>query len=174
MFAQMRREIHHQAEQATNKTSSSHLTASAAGGVAAAGTAVAASSSTPLTPLPCPPDSFSLGRAGWTFLHTMSAYYPDQPSQQQQQRMASFITNFAQFYPCPPCAEHFQQHIEKNPPPTQTRNSLSLFLCRYHNDVNVRLGKPTFDCNRYDERWRDGPKEDAGYDCIEESSTNHS
>jgi FAD-linked sulfhydryl oxidase len=99
----------------------------------------------------------------------MSAYYPDRPTPGQQTRMASFLNNFASFYPCPPCAEHLQSHIESHPPPTQTRSALSLFLCRYHNSVNVRLGKKQFDCERYDERWRDGPKEDAGYECVEES-----
>lgn len=98
----------------------------------------------------------------------MSAYYPDQPTPLQQTRMSSFLANFASFYPCPPCAEHLQQHIERHPPPTHSRTALSLFLCQYHNSVNHRLGKKQFDCDRYDERWKDGPKEDAGYDCIEE------
>ena len=28
--------------------------------------------------------------------------------------------------------------------------------CQMHNEVNLRLGKDEFDCNRVGERWRDG------------------
>ena len=98
----------------------------------------------------------------------MSAYYPDAPTPAQQCRMRSMLLNLASFYPCPPCAEHFAAHMQQSPPTTESRTALSRFLCNYHNDVNLRLGKPQFDCKRYDERWRDGPPEDAKYDCIEE------
>ena len=37
--------------------------------------------------------------------------------------------------------------------------------CMQHNEVNERLGKPTFDCARVGERWKDGPPE--GTDCVE-------
>lgn len=30
--------------------------------------------------LPCPPQTAELGRSTWTFLHTMAAYYPEEPS----------------------------------------------------------------------------------------------
>jgi FAD-linked sulfhydryl oxidase len=164
LFAQMRSAINAEA----SKPQPSIPTAVA---IATPAATTAATAPRP-APLPCPPDSASLGRATWTFLHTMSAYYPDRPTPAQQTRMGSFLSDFAAFYPCPPCAEHLQQHLVKHPPPTHTRSALSMFLCRYHNDVNTRLGKPQFDCARYDERWKDGPPEDAGYDCIEETTPN--
>jgi len=55
----------------------------------------------------CPPDVKQLGRATWTFLHTMPAYYPDHPSNQEQRLMRSFLSSFSRFYPCGHCAEHF-------------------------------------------------------------------
>jgi FAD-linked sulfhydryl oxidase len=84
--------------------------------------------------------------------------------------MSSFIRLFSSFYPCPPCAEHFTQHIDKHAPDTSSRTNLSLFFCNYHNDVNRRLGKKQFDCkmSNLDERWKDGPSEDSKYDCFEE------
>ena len=30
-------------------------------------------------------------------------------------------------------------------------------MCELHNEVNDRLGKPQFDCDKVDERWRTGP-----------------
>jgi FAD-linked sulfhydryl oxidase len=38
--------------------------------------------------------------------------------------------------------------------------ALSDWACRLHNLVNVRLGKPAFDCTKALERWRDGPADD--------------
>jgi len=125
------------------------------------------SSSTPAA-LPCPPDSARLGRASWTFLHTLGAYYPDSPSNTDQSLMKQFLNTFARFYPCPPCAEHMQMYVEKQPPDTSSRHGFSMYLCHLHNEVNTRLGKPMFDCKRYDERWRDGPPDGATYDCVDE------
>ncbi|KAJ2722235.1 Flavin-linked sulfhydryl oxidase of the mitochondrial IMS [Coemansia sp. Benny D115] len=105
----------------------------------------------------CPPDSQVLGRATWTFLHTMAAYYPDQPDKKQQETMASLLKSFSQFYPCGRCATHLQGEMQRRPPDVSTRWGLSQWLCRTHNKVNVMLGKDEFDCAKVDERWRDGP-----------------
>ena len=37
-------------------------------------------------------------------------------------------------------------------------SKLGVFVPRAHNEVNVRLGKPAFDCNLVDQRWRDVKK----------------
>lgn len=49
--------------------------------------------------------------------------------------------------------------LQTNQPDTNSRHILSQWLCRLHNDINIRLGKPEFDCSRVDERWRDGWKD---------------
>ena len=40
-----------------------------------------------------------------------------------------------------------------------------MWLCKIHNEVNEMLGKPSFDCSRVLERWRDGPAD--GVSCDE-------
>ena len=56
----------------------------------------------------CPADRESLGKASWTVLHTIAAYYPKLPSVEEQTQMTSFLKLFTDFYPCPDCREDFQ------------------------------------------------------------------
>ncbi|KAJ2780989.1 Flavin-linked sulfhydryl oxidase of the mitochondrial IMS [Coemansia javaensis] len=107
----------------------------------------------------CPPDSQTLGRATWTFLHTMAAYYPERASEKQQDTMRALLSSFSQFYPCGRCASHLREEMARDPPQVATRSALSLWLCQTHNKVNEMLGKDIFDCSKVDERWRDGPSD---------------
>lgn len=59
--------------------------------------------------------------------------------------------------PHPPRAP--THRICRNQPDTRTRAHFTQWLCRLHNEVNRKLGKPEFDCSQVDERWRDGWKD---------------
>jgi FAD-linked sulfhydryl oxidase len=107
----------------------------------------------------CPPDIEQLGRATWTFLHTTAAYYPEQPTPTQKSHMLSLLTSLPTLYPCSHCASHLGQNLKEHPPDVSGRDRLSRWLCERHNDVNERLGKEKFDCNKTLERWKDGPSD---------------
>lgn len=49
--------------------------------------------------------------------------------------------------------------LKKQPVEASSNRDLSQWLCRMHNKVNVKIGKPEFDCAKVDERWKDGWKD---------------
>ena len=112
----------------------------------------------------CPLDKESLGRATWSFLHTMAAYYPRKPSDEQIKIMDSFIHGLAAFYPCQHCAEHLREQIYHNPPKTKGQEELSTWFCQMHNLVNARLGKEQFDCSQVMLRWRGEVNDESNQD----------
>ncbi len=107
----------------------------------------------------CPLMRDDLGRASWSLLHTMAAYYPIEPKKEEKQTMNQFINAFSKLFPCPECREDFQEEILKSPPDVSSRLGLSTWMCQQHNIVNKKLGKSEFDCRRVLERWKDGPSD---------------
>eukprot|EP00049_Salpingoeca_infusionum_P015937 m.316346 g.316346 ORF g.316346 m.316346 type:complete len:195 (-) comp15983_c0_seq1:330-914(-) len=108
------------------------------------------------TGMPCPEDYFSLGAKTWSFLHTMAAYYPEKPTSTDQKDMKEMMRLMSRFYPCHDCADHLGRYIKVNEPDTSSQKAFSLWMCRTHNEVNRRLGKPEFDCSKVDQRWKTG------------------
>ncbi|KII69112.1 FAD-linked sulfhydryl oxidase ALR [Thelohanellus kitauei] len=91
----------------------------------------------------CPPDRAELGRSTWTFLHTTAAYYPNQPTIEQQKSMEGLIKGLADFFPCKGCASHLRTLMSQNEfkPDVTSSDALSSWFCRVHNEVNKRLGR---------------------------------
>ncbi|KAF4468959.1 augmenter of liver regeneration [Fusarium albosuccineum] len=110
-------------------------------------------------PADCPPDVEVLGRSTWTLLHSIAAQYPEQPSRGQQSDLLSFVGLFSKLYPCWVCAEDFQGYLKRDAPKVGSRDEFGKWLCGAHNDVNRKLGKPEFDCSKWEERWRTGWKD---------------
>lgn len=107
----------------------------------------------------CPLDREELGRNSWSFLHTMAAYYPKKPSEDQKKSMTQFMDIFAQFYPCKDCAKDLRKSLQNSRPDVRDRYMFSKWMCQIHNEVNIKLGKPEFDCSKVLERWRTGWKD---------------
>ncbi|KAF9545018.1 hypothetical protein EC957_011515 [Mortierella hygrophila] len=88
-----------------------------------------------------------LGRATWKLLHTMASRYPLKPKPDERAAVKQWIYLLSRLYPCGECADHFQEMLKQHPPQTSSRASLSNWTCSVHNIVNIRLGKPEFDCS---------------------------
>ncbi|PSC75506.1 FAD-linked sulfhydryl oxidase ERV1 [Micractinium conductrix] len=104
-----------------------------------------------------------VGRATWTFLHTLAAQYPEHPTRQQKRDARNLIDILTRMYPCGECAAHFKELVGSHPPQVATRADFSLWMCEAHNIVNRRLGKPTFNCSLVQSRW-------AGLECGEDGA----
>jgi len=111
-------------------------------------------------PADCPPDVEQLGRSSWTLLHSIAASYPERPTPNQQTETRQFMQLFGKMYPCWVCADDFRAWMKQgNEPRVSNRQEFSQWMCEAHNAVNVKLGKKTFDCAKWDERWRTGWKD---------------
>lgn len=129
----------------------------------------------------CPVDKDELGISTWKLLHTMAAVYPKKPTKSQKDDIKTFFGIMSRRYPCDICAKDLANEydddnddvnfngmvkvnlfsfwyfrLKEEPIAVNSYHDLSQWLCRLHNKVNVKIGKPVFDCSKVDERWRDG------------------
>ena len=88
-----------------------------------------------------------VGRAGWRFLHTLAANYPEQPHFHQKFAWYGVYETVATFYPCENCREHLWDNIMRHGLHVQNRTDLNMYLCWLHNDVNKEQGKELFPCS---------------------------
>lgn len=98
-------------------------------------------------------DPETLGRATWTFLHTLAASQPPTLTEKEQSRLRRFISDFSNLYPCAPCAESFRDILGHHPPNTASGPKFADWMCKVHNEVNKELGKEEFDCSLLADRW---------------------
>ncbi|KAL1353271.1 hypothetical protein AAHE18_06G226700 [Arachis hypogaea] len=101
--------------------------------------------------LASPVSKEDLGRATWTFLHTLAAQYPDNPTRQQKKDVKDLVQILTRLYPCKECADHFKEVIRANPVQAGSHAEFSQWLCHVHNVVNRSLGKPVFPCERVEQ-----------------------
>jgi hypothetical protein len=96
-----------------------------------------------------------LGRGAWNLLHRLAAAFDKAPSAARVAEAEAFFSGLGALYPCPECAAHFRELLQAHPVDARDNRRLSTWLCRVHNLVNERLGKPEFSCelDSLKERW---------------------
>ena len=103
-----------------------------------------------------PHDLLEMGRSGWTLLHSVAAYYPEQPTVNQTSHAVQLVESVAQLFPCHACAEDMQHYVAAHPVRASNRQELSIWMCEAHNHVNQQLDRESFECtlSALDKRWR--------------------
>ena len=96
-------------------------------------------------------DVEEMGRAGWSFTHAIgNGLENDETTKQltlaQKAALLAFVSALTVVYPCPMCRGHFTDLVARKPPRVATAEEFRTWLCEVHNEVNVRLKKPTFPC----------------------------
>ena len=113
-----------------------------------------------------------LGRASWSYFHTLLARYPENPTPEAQKKLREFLYLYAELYPCGECSYHFVKMLEKHPPQVSGRKAAAMWGCDIHNRVNEYLKKPIYDCSNiledYDCGCGDAEEEEAAEVDVEE------
>ena len=77
-----------------------------------------------------PPNVAELGRSSWTLLHTMAAYYPQEPTTEKKTQTRTFLDVLSKLYPCSYCAKDFESWMKENPPQLDNQKNFSHWMCR--------------------------------------------
>jgi hypothetical protein len=91
------------------------------------------------------PDSW--GPAAWTFLHSITFNYPENPTKEHKELHKSYFESLTYLLPCDECRESYSKFIkekgdtELNDDALKNKGSLTLWLYNLHNRVNNKLGK---------------------------------
>lgn len=84
----------------------------------------------------------------WYSLHTITFYYPDNPTIEEKNNFFNFFYSLQYVIPCTKCRNHYKELLLKKPINVNSKTELSKWLIDIHNEVNVSLNKNT---KTYDE-----------------------
>ena len=104
-------------------------------------------------------DANLYGRRTWNLLHSMSAYFPETPTPEEQQAAKDFLQHFMRnAIDYPDWGERFLKYMDEvEQVDVSGRKGFSEWMCRQHNRVNRERGRVEFDCDYTNLRKRWGP-----------------
>ena len=96
------------------------------------------------------------GPSAWTFLHTITFNYPEDPLEDDKRKYYNFFMNLKDVLPCKKCQAHYKENIQKYDlsDSLDSRQDLVQWLIDIHNEVNKDTGKKSWSYeevyNKYD------------------------
>ena len=83
------------------------------------------------------------GPSAWTFLHTITYNYPENPTDNDKKNYHNFFMNLQHVRPCKKCQAHYTENIQKYDlnNSLDNRDDLVKWLIDIHNEVNKHTGK---------------------------------
>lgn len=99
------------------------------------------------------------GPAAWSFLQTSAFAYgknPEAATEEEKEHARTFFYTLPYLLPCSICRKHYLDHIEKHPPAVQNRDTLTRWIVKIHNIINVNNGKPIVPYEKVREHYMGG------------------
>lgn len=82
------------------------------------------------------------GPSLWKFLHYLTLSYPENPTEEEQNRMFDFLTSLQEILPCQKCRNNFEKHLTTLTDDILKDNVLLVkWLFNVHNEVNKSNNK---------------------------------
>jgi len=103
------------------------------------------------------------GPPAWTFLHTVTYNYPENPTEDDKRNFYNFFMNLQHVLPCEKCKAHYKQNIQKYDLKNSlgSRQELVKWLIDLHNDINKDNGKPVWSYSDVYNKYQDMYKSDS-------------
>ena len=95
------------------------------------------------------------GNHAWLFLHTITLNYPDHPTKFDKEYYKQFFESLSHVIPCDVCKSHYKQNIRKNPIQLDSKETLTKWLYKIHNLVNIKNGKDEFSYDKFIKKYSD-------------------
>jgi hypothetical protein len=81
------------------------------------------------------------GPPTWNYLHALAKLTP--PDTYSQEQAFKTLKQVVETFPCKTCSEHGIIYLSMHP----FNGNMRQYVCDFHNDVNLELGKPLHSCN---------------------------
>ena len=82
------------------------------------------------------------GPCAWKFMHASTFAQKRKIPLDRQAQLKAFFENVGNALPCTECCKHYNEFVKKNPPPVDSRDALSRWLVKVHNNVNKITNNP--------------------------------
>ena len=97
----------------------------------------------------------SWGPCTWYLFHTLAEKMIEEQFITQKPKLLEIIKSICYNLPCPDCALHAKTKINTlNESSINSKKDLKLMLLSFHNEVNIRVGKPIFTENELYEKYK--------------------
>ena len=81
------------------------------------------------------------GPPAWTFLHTITFNYPDNPTNEDKQNYYTFFNSLKHVLPCDKCKKHYTENSRDLKDNLNSKDDLVKWLIDIHNNVNIKNDK---------------------------------
>jgi hypothetical protein len=106
------------------------------------------------------------GRRAWNWLHVTAINYPEQPTAHDRALAAARLREFVARLPCGECVGHAEAYLARAPPDLSDTYAYQAWTVDFHNDVNIRLGKPVYPFEAYLRAYADEISWACGGVCV--------